>query len=253
MSDTEDAYESDYESNSNSNSDSDRARRNNEEDETIEMPDNGDTINFLMGWSHTNTPPALASVLEQTVREGDTIPCEICMQNVAFATYTEHIEICMMQSSRYSIERHIQRARPPANTSLRFRFSETHSLQDVAALEMLTQFMGMRISPSSANDYEYNLWVQERMGGNVPVGVPEVDRGRVTTRVTEAPLETVCTICLDVFSAEGEAEACGEAETDEGKTTVWRKTSCDHYFCESCIFKWLEVSRKCPNCSHILE
>jgi hypothetical protein len=104
------------------------------------------------------------------------------------------------------------------------------------ALEMATRLFGMRMVPSQRNMYEYNLWLQEQMGGSVPTGV--ADKEAATTKINDAseiPADEVCTICI------------------EAPALPARKTVCNHYFCEGCIFKWLDTSRKCPNCTHTLE
>lgn len=49
----------------------------------------------------------------------------------------------------------------------------------------------------------------------------------------------VCTICLTEFS-----------EIDS-QTPISRLKKCQHVFCESCIYQWLDTHKKCPVCNQI--
>lgn len=96
------------------------------------------------------------------------------------------------------------------------------------------------------DDYQLNTLIGELIG-NVSVGVSDVDA--VTTRmpVDQCPPACVCPICQDSVggndnSAEGDVAA-----------NMCRKTVCGHYFCDDCISKWLETSKKCPMCMCDLE
>jgi hypothetical protein len=161
---------------------------------------------------------------------GDTIPCEICGNNILFDIYTDHIEICIRHSSTQALMNNQRLRAAMATGGMRIRLNPQRTADDLMALNLLSQYMGMTLVPNARNEYEYNLWLQDTMGGNVHIGVR--DKEAVTMRVSteEVPPDTRCTICL---------------ESPQNP----RKTTCDHYFCEECIFRWLGDNRKCPNCT----
>ncbi len=91
-------------------------------------------------------------------------------------------------------------------------------------------------------DYEFNLWLGELIG-NVEVGVDNIHtvtssvHQQQQTAITEE--EETCPICLDTMTA--------------GQTPVRQTNLCKHTFCEPCITKWLQKSKKCPVCMQTLE
>lgn len=96
------------------------------------------------------------------------------------------------------------------------------------------------------NNYEFNLNLQDVMGGNVEVGVTnkedcyEVIPYDVDTEQTEQ-----CSICLLSKNEiiDGEHENCND-------TDVFVKTTCNHVYCKSCIDIWLSNHHTCPVCIH---
>jgi len=166
---------------------------------------------------------------DQDQSSSETIPCEMCGQNINFDIYADHIDICIRHSSYQAVVQSDRLRTAMANGGMRIRLNPQRTADDIMALNLLTQYMGMTLS-QGRNEYEYNLWLQDAMGGNVNIGIR--DKEAVTTRVeVEAvPADTMCTICLE-------------------PPNTPRKTTCDHYFCEECIFKWLSENRKCPNCT----
>lgn len=220
-------------SDSGSDSDSERrVRTNSDAFYDDDDPDDGDVADYLD--SLALHPPPL---VQSPPPDPDHIPCEICRRMVSFATYTDHIEVCLMQTSVHMIgQRNMQQQRMrTSDGGMRVTFTRNRTEDDIIALEMATRVLGMSLMPSMTNEYEYNLWLQDRMGGSVNVGV--TDKEGATTKIedpAEVPEDAVCTICI------GPPEA------------PVRKTACNHYFCQGCLFKWLDTSRKCPNCAHVL-
>jgi Ring finger domain len=86
------------------------------------------------------------------------------------------------------------------------------------------------------NDYQLNSLLGE-MIGNVEIGVSDINQ--VSTRVSAADLSSqTCPICQDSIGQD-------PATSPE---TYCRKTICGHVFCDTCITKWFESSKKCPVC-----
>lgn len=86
------------------------------------------------------------------------------------------------------------------------------------------------------DDYEYNTMIGELMGGNVEVGVNDVNQ--VSSILHEAPEDfTRCPVCQE----------------DAERNNVYRKTLCGHVFCDACLSKWLEKHKKCPVCMQDLQ
>lgn len=96
------------------------------------------------------------------------------------------------------------------------------------------------------NNYEFNLNLQDVMGGNVEVGVTNKDAcynilpGDVETEPTEQ-----CSIC---FQSRNDIV---HGEHDSNNTVVeFVKTTCNHVYCKPCIDKWLSSHHTCPVCIH---
>ena len=88
----------------------------------------------------------------------------------------------------------------------------------------------------NADDYDLTTMIGELMGGNVRIGVTDVDA--VTTREPCPDADTVCPICQDNVGA-------------QASMRVTR--ACHHTFCSGCIETWLRSSKKCPVCMLDLE
>jgi len=89
------------------------------------------------------------------------------------------------------------------------------------------QFGGQR------NNYDYFMNLIERMGGDIEIGVKNIDDVAPLVpldKMTSDELNTICTICQEIVSND-----C-------------RKTICNHYYCSACIQPWLEKHKTCPNC-----
>jgi len=98
----------------------------------------------------------------------------------------------------------------------------------------------LRMREIDLNDYELNLEIARRMGGNVKVGLKDIDAVSiyVPKPIDERNEEDICPICRDVLGGE------------EG---LARELLCHHIFCDTCISTWLQSSKKCPLCICDLE
>ena len=96
----------------------------------------------------------------------------------------------------------------------------------------------------NTNSYEINLMLQELMGGNVSVGLSNVEKvlkEPTTETVKTIDDDTECTICKTEIKELLEKE----------KTIV--ETSCKHLYCKECITEWLKHHKTCPVCMTILD
>lgn len=87
--------------------------------------------------------------------------------------------------------------------------------------------------PQIVDEYEYNLFLANRMG-RVEKGIDNIDE--VSTIITECPDDELCPICQETIK-----------DVKENNVTI-RKLSCKHIFCEPCIQTWLHKNVKCPVC-----
>jgi hypothetical protein len=85
------------------------------------------------------------------------------------------------------------------------------------------------------DDYESNLELAETIG-KVELGVKDINEISEIINENEDNNDddTMCTICMETFKS-----------IDDSK----RKLLCSHQFCNTCISKWLEKSKKCPICN----
>jgi len=105
-------------------------------------------------------------------------------------------------------------------------FSQPFSLQNIP----FTSLFG---PPQIVDEYEYNLFLANRMG-RVEKGIDNIDE--VSTIITECPDDELCAICQETIK-----------DVKENNVTI-RKLSCKHIFCEPCIQTWFQKNVKCPVC-----
>lgn len=104
----------------------------------------------------------------------------------------------------------------------------------------LTEFMMPLLQIPIIDDYQLNTLLGDLIG-NVEVGVSNIDNVSSKMPISDCENGTVCPICQDAIN------------TPESRNEVYRKTVCGHSFCDTCISKWLESSKKCPMCMCDLE
>jgi hypothetical protein len=108
--------------------------------------------------------------------------------------------------------------------------STPSTLEFDAPLEFLQRLVASAAAADDASSFELNTMLGELMGGNVEVGVSDVER--VTTRGTCLDAESICAICQDSIGTGNEQ----------------RSTLCGHTYCGGCIETWFNTSKKCPMC-----
>jgi len=98
------------------------------------------------------------------------------------------------------------------------------------------------------NNYEFNLELQHIMGGDVDVGVSNVDECyRIISNDNDfnsniSSEDNKCGICLETYTEKNDDCQLSCHLTD------FVKTKCKHIYCKTCIDKWLITSYKCPIC-----
>jgi len=168
----------------------------------------------------------------------DRIPCEICNQTVTFEEYSDHLERCLtgeMLNPSSSVEAQVF-ILPQTGIPVIPSFLRTINLEQGLRSNDAHSMIGARLIQHmiSGNEYEYNLLMQELMGGAIQSGVTDLNKA--------APL------CTDAIPSDEPCSICCELLGDGVQKQV-RKTQCNHYFCDPCISKWFEKSRRCPNCT----
>lgn len=145
----------------------------------------------------------------------NTIPCEICNQNIDFNNYIQHCETCYIQSS---ISNHI------VSNQIIMGNRRIISRASVPLDIELTHLV------VNLNEYEINEQMESLNGG--PVNTPASNIEKCFETV-ENDRSFTCTICLD-----------------DATDKAYVKTVCNHFFCRDCIKTWLSIKHKCPICQH---
>lgn len=91
------------------------------------------------------------------------------------------------------------------------------------------------------NNYEFNLQLQEQMGGDVSVGVDSLSNcyDVLEGERENNPTDRCCCICL---------ETPDDKRTDNGLCDKFVETKCKHIYCQKCIDEWLRSHHTCPVC-----
>ena len=90
------------------------------------------------------------------------------------------------------------------------------------------------------NNYEFNLQLQEQMGGDVSVGVDSLSNCYdLLDGERENDHSERCCICL---------ETPGDKRTNDGPGDKFVETKCKHIYCQKCIDEWLTSHHTCPVC-----
>jgi hypothetical protein len=92
-------------------------------------------------------------------------------------------------------------------------------------------------------EYEYNLFIQEIMGGDVNIGVKDFNKVIINVNSVELNDDDICSICFEKLNN----------INDENNNNEAVKTICNHYYCINCIFEWLQQHNNCPICNFKFE
>lgn len=175
----------------------------------------------------------------------EMIPCEICEQMVQFSEYLQHLDACMqhfttillplppMQQSQY-MDLNITSNQVIGDNDTVDQGNEQSQNIERVFIVMSFGMLGHEILESS---YDANLDLQELMGGNVEVGLSNVDA--VILRTIARENDDLCVICQELLCNEDRPEAV--------------ELLCHHKFCDECIRKWLSQKQRCPVCMVDLE
>jgi hypothetical protein len=157
------------------------------EDEDEEEIDEGyDDDDMMIDYGDEGDMDPVPRIPRNTVEFVDRdafVPCEMCQELIAFMDYSRHLEICGMRHNVYRntlpsiINRDFilpQRVESLNRIPIFIRnvpMSIYESHDDTVAE------IGLRLIQSlqSGNEYQYNLLMQELMGGPVRIGVPDID------------------------------------------------------------------------------
>ena len=97
-------------------------------------------------------------------------------------------------------------------------------------------------------EYDFNLLIQQLMGGDVKIGVKDFNKIIIPLKYDEIKDNDICNICLDNLK-----EILNNEEKNAVKINIPVKTICNHLYCRDCIFKWLSKNKTCPVCKHEFE
>ena len=101
---------------------------------------------------------------------------------------------------------------------------------------------------NNSTEYDFNLLIQRLMGGDVKIGVKDFNKIIIPLSYEELDDNDICNICLDNL------KDVLKSNTNNGvKINLPVKTTCNHLYCRSCIFKWLSENKTCPVCKHEFE
>lgn len=109
------------------------------------------------------------------------------------------------------------------------------------------------------NNYEFNLELQDILGGDVQVGVKQslsecYDIINNNLEDCEEKQDIKCCICFETYEEKHNTSINSEDHSKSNcctiKETLFVKTKCNHYYCKSCIDEWFKINSKCPICMH---
>lgn len=97
------------------------------------------------------------------------------------------------------------------------------------------------------NNYDFNLNLQDVMGGNVEVGVTNKESCyEIIPFDVNMDQTDQCSICL-----QSRDDMTTDVDHENGNDiTTFVKTTCNHVYCKPCIDKWLSSHHTCPVCIH---
>lgn len=158
------------------------------------------------------------------------VPCDLCNTLVRFQDYVDHTGECIM--------RH-----PPAqddtdtdtDTAITTDTVSTTDTASTTANDPPPTLVAILITQRVLNDYDALSRLTEAMG-TVEIGMTDLDghMRSVAAEELEGDPGIMCPVCQDPIT--------------KVESSVVALKACDHWFCDSCIRRWLSRSTRCPVC-----
>ena len=104
---------------------------------------------------------------------------------------------------------------------------------------------------NNLSEYDFNLLIQQLLGGNVKVGVKDIDKYIKIIDNDDLNEDDNCCICLENLK-----ELYDDNKLNDNinkKINIPVKTICNHIYCRECITKWLTDNKSCPVCNNRFE
>jgi hypothetical protein len=128
-----------------------------------------------------------------------------------------------------------------ASSDLRYRIVDLHD-------NMITgnriQYIPMNFNDNMINVYDYIIPLLHDDIDKTQIGINDIDKVSIKLKLSDIEInnykknDELCIICMEHKGYNG---------------YEIRKTLCNHEYCNECISKWLEKSKKCPCCMANLE
>jgi len=100
-------------------------------------------------------------------------------------------------------------------------------------------------------EYDFNLLIQELMGGNVNIGVKDFNKIITPLKYDEIDDDDECSICFD--NLKNIMKNINNQSNLRTKINIPIKTTCGHKYCRDCLYKWLSKNKNCPVCNNRFE
>lgn len=95
-------------------------------------------------------------------------------------------------------------------------------------------------------EYDFNLLIQQLMGGDVKIGIKDLNKILIPLKDEEINDNDICCICLD--NLKNLNDNMNNQLNKQDKINIPVKTICNHLYCRECICKWLSKNKDCPVC-----
>ena len=100
-------------------------------------------------------------------------------------------------------------------------------------------------------EYDFNLLIQELMGGNFNIGVKDFNKIITPLKYDEINDDDECSICFD--NLKNNMKNINNQSNLRTKINISVKTTCGHKYCRDCLYKWLSKNKNCPVCNNRFE
>ena len=106
-------------------------------------------------------------------------------------------------------------------------------------------------------EYDFNLLIQQLMGGDVKIGVKDFNKIIEPLKEDEINDDDECSICFDnlkdiINNINNQSNQINQSNI-RTKLNIPVKTTCGHKYCRDCLYKWLSKNKNCPVCNNRFE